>query len=176
MKRITFISQSGNVMKSSLAQALAIEATRNQWSVVLCDTDLEHQTSAQWMSLREQRGIEPCCPVLLPKSTKQAAQIRGNHDLLTYDAPSRATQATPTIAKTADLIIQPVPTGSTKDADLALMTFHQLLAAGIPAAKMKFILTRAGTQTEVQKTRNYLCGAKINDRVVGHRYFGACYI
>ena len=92
--------------------------------------------------------------------------MSGEHDLLIYDAPSRATQATLTIAKAADLIIQPVPTGSTKDADLALLTFHQLLAAGIPAAKMKFILTRAGTKAEIQHTRTYLQEAQINGKVL----------
>lgn len=41
MNKLSFISQSGNVMKSTLAAATALEAIKNDLSVAVADLDVE---------------------------------------------------------------------------------------------------------------------------------------
>lgn len=159
--KLAIISQCGNGGKSAIAQAIAVEAENNGLQPGLVDLDHEHRTSLLWGEQRQQQGIEPIIPVRSPKSAREAAVLVGDYDIIIYDCPSRATQATRTIARAADLVLQPVLPGSKKDADLALHTFNQLIADGCPPSHLAFIFTRTASEAELVKTNAYMQAAEL---------------
>jgi cellulose biosynthesis protein BcsQ len=108
MNLIAFVSQSGNVMKSTLATAMALEAVHNGLSVKVADLDNEHRTVEEWIEQRRQFGIEPVFDYFAPNSADEALNGFNEENLCIIDAPSRATEATLKIAEKADLVVQPV--------------------------------------------------------------------
>ena len=165
MNKLSFISQSGNVMKSTLAAATALEAIKNDFSVAVADLDVEHRTVASWIKQREEYEISPLFKVYLVNSAVEAINCFNDEQLCIIDAPSRATSATVEIATASDLIIQPVPP-SKKDLDLAINTFIQLHQKGISLKNMVFIITRVGSNSELQKAINYLNLAQIGGKSI----------
>ena len=163
MKRIAFISQSGNVMKSTLAIATAIEAVKNKLSASVADLDVEHRTVSSWIEQREEYNLSPVFNVYSVNSAIEAINCFSDEKLCVIDSPSRATSATVEIASSCDLIVQPTPP-SKKDLDLALNTFTQLYNKGIPLEKMLFIITRVGSISELQKALHYISLYKIGEK------------
>jgi len=108
MNLIAFVSQSGNVMKSTLATAMALEAVHNDLKVKVADLDNEHRTIEEWALQRAEYGIEPGFDYFLPNSADEALKGFNNENLCIIDAPSRATEATLKVASKADLVVQPV--------------------------------------------------------------------
>lgn len=108
MNLIVFVSQSGNVMKSTLATAMALEAVHNKLSVKVADLDNEHRTIEEWIEQREEYGIEPIFDYFSPNSADEALKGFDNENLCIIDAPSRAATATLRISEKADLVVQPV--------------------------------------------------------------------
>jgi len=72
MNLIAFVSQSGNVMKSTLATAMALEAVHNDLKVKVADLDNEHRTIDEWVSQRLEYGIGPIFDYFLPNSADEA--------------------------------------------------------------------------------------------------------
>ncbi len=108
MNLITFVSQSGNVMKSTLATAMSLEAVHNDLSVKVADLDNEHRTIEDWIAQRNDYGIQPVFEYFTPNNADEALKGFDDENLCIIDAPSRATEATYRIAAKSDLIIQPV--------------------------------------------------------------------
>lgn len=108
MNLIAFVSQSGNVMKSTLATAMGLEAVHNGINVAVADLDTEHRTIDGWITQRKEYGIEPVFPHFTSNHADEALSGFNDQTLGIIDAPSRATEATVKIAKQADLVIQPV--------------------------------------------------------------------
>lgn len=163
MTNIAFISQSGNVMKSTLATATALEAVSNDLEVAVADLDVEHRTITSWIKQRKDYNISPVFKVYSVSSALEAINCFNKEQLCIIDAPSRATLATVEIALKADLIIQPTPP-SKKDLDLAMSTFAQLFHKEVPLKKMLFIITRVGSASELQRAIDYLKLTKINNQ------------
>lgn len=165
MSKIAFVSQSGNVMKSTLAIAMGLEAVLNGLDTVLIDLDTEHRTTSDFIKQRKEYGIEPVVTVHAVDSAKEALDRFDGEQLYIIDAPSRATSATSMIAKGVDLIIQPTTPGK-KDIDLALKTFYQLAEDGVPVEKMLFVFTRVGSAPELEKAIKYINLAEINGQKI----------
>lgn len=163
MSKIAFVSQSGNVMKSTLATATALEAVKNGISIAVADLDVENRTTTSWIKQREDYGIEPLFKVYSVNNAKEAVNCFHNEQLCIIDAPSRATSATIEIALSSDLIIQPTTPGK-KDMDLATETFLQLIKKGVPLEKLLFVITRIGSDSELQKAIQYLNLTKIGKK------------
>lgn len=149
MTIIAFISQKGGVGKSTLSQALAIEARKQRIKVLLADCDSQQGTSYEWSKIN---GKTPC---QVFQQVKDIWPYVKKYDLIIIDAPARTSQATLEIAKKADLIIQ--PTGASR-ADLvpAVKEFNALVKANIPKKKLLFVLTRLSTPTEAKAIQKYL--------------------
>ncbi len=149
MTIIAFISQKGGVGKSTLVQALAVEARKQKISVILADCDIQQATSYEWSKIQ---GKIPC---QVFKQVKDIWPFIPKYQLIIVDAPARTSQGTLEIAKKADLIIQ--PTGASR-ADLvpAVKEFNALKKAGIPSKKLLFILNHIGSQAESQIAQEYL--------------------
>ena len=155
MKKIAFISQSGNVMKSSLACAMAVECTNNELDVAVADLDREHRTVAQWHSTRKELGIDPVFTVHSVNSAVDALNCFKNESLAIIDAPSRATSATTLIAQNVDLVILPTPP-SKKDIDLSLSTLYQLINDNVPIGRLVLVFTRVGSAAELKQATDYI--------------------
>ena len=79
-------------------------------------------------------------------------------DLLLLDGPARADRDTLTLARAADLVV--LPSGPSLD-DLrpAVRVGHSLVRAGVPVARLLYILTRVSTDAEARAARGYITDA-----------------
>ena len=152
---IGFISQKGGVGKSTLARGLSREAAQNGLSVKLADLDTQQGTSVDWYRRRLNNGVEPVFSVESFKTAAQAIKLADEFDLLLLDGPARASSATLEIAKAASLVVQPSG-ASVDDLRPAILTFHELVKAGIPLTRLAFALCRIGTDAEEAEARSYI--------------------
>jgi len=151
MTIIAFISQKGGVGKSTLARALAVEASHKKLRVLLADCDPQQATSYHWLQVRKKSKFK----VEIFPTVQQALREASKYDLTIIDGPARTSHATLEIAQKADLVIQ--PTGASRD-DLvpAVKEFNALKKAGIPPKKLLFVPMRLSTPTEAQLIQKYL--------------------
>ena len=152
---VGFISQKGGVGKSTLARGLSREAAYNGLNVKLADLDTQQGTSVDWYRRRLDAGAEPVFSVESFKSASQAIKLANDFDLLLLDGPARASSATLEIAKAATLVVQPSG-ASIDDLRPAILTFHELVKADIPRARLAFALCRIGTDAEEAEARSYI--------------------
>jgi chromosome partitioning protein len=152
---IGFISQKGGVGKSTLARGLAREGAKSGLAVKLADLDTQQGSAVDWHRRRLENGAEPTFSVESFKTASQALRVGSEFDLLLIDGPARASAATLEIAQAAALVVQ--PSGASLD-DLrpAILTFHELVKAGISTDHLCFALCRIGTDAEEAEARNYI--------------------
>ncbi len=155
---IGLISQKGGVGKSTLARAVAREAAASGLKVKLADLDTQQGTSSNWHRRRLEAGVEPTFSVEAFKTAVQALRVSPDYDCLVLDGPARASAATLEIARQASIVVQ--PTGASVD-DLhpAVLTFHELVREGVPAARLAFALCKIGTDAEETEARSYIAQA-----------------
>jgi len=153
MTIIAFISQKGGVGKSTLAQALASEASKQKLKTLLADYDPQQKTSLEWSQRRKQKNKYL---TVLPFTTFKEITNQGeNYDLTVIDGPARTSMGTLEIAKKADLVIQ--PTGSSlADLKPSVNEFHALVKTGVNKKKLVFILNHLATKSEEGAAREYL--------------------
>jgi chromosome partitioning protein len=150
-----FISQKGGVGKSTLSRAVASEISKNKLSVKLSDLDVQQATTTNWHRRRLIADIKSNISIECHKTVSQSLNSLHDHDVLIIDGPARASRGTLDIAQNANLVIQ--PTGaSLDDLEPAVLTFHELIKAGIPKDKLVFALMRVGTQAEEADCRSYI--------------------
>ena len=149
MTVIAFISQKGGVGKSTLSQALAVEAKKQKINVLLADCDSQQATSLEWSKIK---GKVPC---QVFQQVKDIWPLSKNYELIIIDGPARTSAGTLEIAKHADLLIQ--PTGASR-ADLvpAVKEFNALKKAGINQKKLLFVLNHIGSPAEGEIAFDYL--------------------
>jgi chromosome partitioning protein len=151
MTIIAFISQKGGVGKSTLARALAVEASHEKFHVLLADCDPQQATSYNWLKKRHKSKFE----VKIFPTVQQALREASKYDLTIIDGPARTSHATLEVAQKADLVVQ--PTGASADELVpAAKEFNALVKAGINRKKLLFVLTRIGSQAEVKAVKEYL--------------------
>jgi len=152
---IAFVSQKGGVGKSTLARALAREATAGGLKAMIADLDTQQGTSVDWHRTRLSAGIEPAVAVEAFATAEQALRAAADYELLILDGPARTSKGTLAIAKVAHLVVQ--PTGASSD-DLrpAMREFHALVNAGVPQGKLVFALNHIGTPAEENEARAYV--------------------
>jgi cellulose biosynthesis protein BcsQ len=156
-KKIAFVSQVGDAMKSSLAAAVGAEATLQNVATAIIDLDREHRTLTDWAEGRQDLGPGyPIVPVYSVETAVQAIKHDEGETLIVIDSPSRATAATVKIAKDADLVVQPILAGSFKHAKLAHETFTELAEKGIAPSKMVYVLTRYLSEKQCTDSREYI--------------------
>ena len=153
---LAFVSQTGNVMKTTLAAATAIELAKIGADIAVLDLDREHRqlgSLATWAA--DRASFQPDraqLTVLTADSKKEAiAHIEAAHDkrAVILDCPSRASDATAAIAAMAMLTVFPLVPGK-KDSYLTLHTIHQVIADGVPPERLAIALTRCQTQAEIR--------------------------
>jgi chromosome partitioning protein len=151
MTIIAFISQKGGVGKSTLSRAVAVEASKQKFNVLLADCDPQQATSYHWLQLRKKSKFK----VEIFPTAQHALREANKYDLTIIDGPARTSHATLEISQKADLVIQ--PTGASRD-DLipAVKEFNALVKAGVNKKKLIFVLTRLSTPKEAEAIKDYL--------------------
>ena len=134
-----FISQTGNVMKSTIAAAVGVTLVEAGFSVLAVDLDPEHRergaSLATWLTERRERHPgRTQVHVERPETARDALDIIQHTaaEIVLIDCPSRATEASALIAAGCDFTVLPLVPGE-KDARLTTWTLDMLTEAGIDA-------------------------------------------
>ena len=148
---VSFVSQKGGVGKSTLARALLAVAGHSMRSR-LADLDPRQASVTEWERARQRTGSGAECEVIAYKTPEQAIAAGGQVDLLIIDAPAGTSPDTLRIAQRSHLVVQ--PTGASLD-DLrpAILTFHELVKAGIPRERLAMAICRVLSDGEETRTR-----------------------
>jgi cellulose biosynthesis protein BcsQ len=159
---IALVSQTGNVMKTTIAAALGLNLAAAGLSITAIDLDPEHRARGASLStwLAERKDRHPSRTQLhveTPNTAKEALDLieRSLADIVILDCPSRATEATFLIARESDFTVLPLVPGD-KDATLTKATLEQLLQTGIDPRRLAVILTRFGSSSEARDYRTWL--------------------
>lgn len=152
---VAFLSQKGGVGKSTLARALACEASKGGLSVKVADLDTQQGTVTNWHRQREANGFDRIGSVETFGKAKDALKNADDFDMLILDGAPRASSATSDIAKVADLII--LPSGASRD-DLipTVLLAHELSKKGISAKSFAIALVRVSTESEIRDAQEYI--------------------
>ena len=151
-------SQKGGVGKSTLTSAMAVAAAREPGvRVRIIDADQLQETSAAWVARRKAAGIKPAIEIAIAQRIGSLVELAGGADVLIVDAPGRASRDTLTIARQANLIIQPTA-GSSADLFPGIALFRELEGAGIDRRRMVWALSRIDSETEERDLRAALEG------------------
>lgn len=159
---IGVVSQKGGVGKSTIARLLATEFARmdgESWDVKIADMDVSQGTSFQWMQSRVRAGLSPEIRVESYQRLEKATAEADSFEVMILDGAPHATAQTHEIGKASDLVV--LPTGCALD-DLvpSVKLAHELRKAGVPAARMIFVLTRTSdSKAEIAEARTYLTEA-----------------
>ena len=97
MTIIAFISQKGGVGKSTLARAVAHEASHKKLRVLLADCDPQQATSYHWLQVRKKSKFK----VEVFPTVQQALREAPKYELTIIDGPARTSHATLEIAQKA---------------------------------------------------------------------------
>ena len=152
---VGFVSQKGGVGKSTLARALAREGAAGGLKVKVADLDTQQGTLVNWQRRRLSAGLEPTVSVESFRTAAEPLTHANSYDLVIVDGPARASAAMLSIARAADIIVQ--PTGaSLDDLEPAVLTFHELVREGIAREKLVFALCRVGIDAEERDCRAFL--------------------
>lgn len=155
-RKIGLGSQKGGVWKSTIARALGVAFTQNDWSVKIIDLDTKQGTCTAWQQRRLRNGITPDVPVQMFGNVATAIAKSSDADLLIFDGAPHATTETVEIAKAVDMMI--LPTGLSIDDLEPTVTLANTLTDkhGIDPARIVFALCKATSAAEVQAAREYL--------------------
>lgn len=163
-----FISQTGNVMKSTIAAAVGVTLVEAGFSVLAVDLDPEHRdrgaSLATWLEERRERHPSRTqVAVERPETAREALDIMTSTtaEIVLIDCPSRATEASALIAAGCDFTVLPLVPGE-KDARLTTWTLDMLTDAGIEPSRLAVMLTRTGSDSEASDYK----------RLIGSQQFG----
>ena len=148
---VSFVSQKGGVGKSTLARALLAVAGHAMHCRV-ADLDPRQASVTEWEAARGRNEIGPACEVKAYRSPEQAIAESADVELLILDAPAGTSPDTLKIAQRSHLVVQ--PTGASAD-DLrpAILTFHELVRAGVPKERLVMAVCRILSSKEEAQTR-----------------------
>ncbi len=163
-----FISQTGNVMKSTIAAAVGVTLVDAGFSVLAVDLDPEHRdrgaSLATWLEeRRERQPSRTQVPVERPQTAREALELikTTSAEIVLIDCPSRATEASALIAAGCDFTVLPLVPGE-KDARLTTWTLDMLTDSGVDPRRLAVLVTRTGSDSEAE---DYM-------RLIGAQHFG----
>lgn len=152
---VAFLSQKGGVGKSTLARSLGVVATRVGLRVLLADLDPQQRTLMRWLKTRSDQEIKPHMRVEAFMAAGEVLEAGRDADLIILDLPGQVSDAVTSIARNADLIVQPT-SPSVDDLHPAVLVFQALERVGIPREHLIFALCRVLGEKEADATRTYL--------------------
>ena len=165
---IAFVSQTGNVMKTTLAAAVGLQLIGAGVATTAIDLDPEHRALGGSLDTwaRDRASLHPHrdqLPVLTADDADEALTTARSctASIVIIDCPSRATTATAKIADAADFVVLPLVPGK-KDSMLTLTTIARLIAAGVSLRRFAVVLTRTGSKAEAADTMAWIRSARLS--------------
>lgn len=144
---ISFLSQKGGVTKSTLARAVAVAFSSNDWSVHLADMDWQQQTCGKWSARRDEKNILPMVSSSSHRRIDTALKNEHLYNLLLIDGRPAADQDSILIAKASTLVILPTGT-SLDDLEPQLNLANDFRMNGIQLEKILFVVNKSPTDPE----------------------------
>jgi chromosome partitioning protein len=154
---VAFISQKGGTGKSTLARALAAIVAHAGLAVRIADLDPLQNTVIEWEKLRHDSKLAPIRVEAFDDPVEAIASGEEG-ELLILDTPAHANRETLAAVAEADLIVQP-SSGSVDDLRPAVLVFNELVARGVPKARLVIALCRVTGEREEEVARAYLKAA-----------------
>lgn len=157
---IAVLQQKGGVTKSTIARAVAAEATRAGLDTLLADLNPQQQTSYLWAVSRDEAGHQPRIDAAVYHRADKLLKDAEGRALTVVDGGPHASAQSLEIARASRLIV--IPTGVTTD-DLreALKLGSEFVAAGIPRERMLYVLSRT------PQSDREVAGARANIQAFG---------
>lgn len=179
---IAFVSQTGNVMKTTLAAAVGIALSEAGIPTLAIDLDKEHRALGAsldtWAAERASSHPDRVqVDVMAAETAEEALQLARTcgRQIVIIDCPSRATAATAHIAGASDFVVMPLVPG-VKDAALTMITIGRIIMAGVSGDRLAVVLTRISTEAEARDHQAWIkatpiCGQEVRviDAVVPER-------
>lgn len=154
---VAFLSQKGGVGKSTLARSLGVVAARMGLAVLIADLDPQQRTLMRWSKTRGELDMKPRIRVEAFSEADDVFRAGKDADLVILDLPGQITDAATSIARNADLVVQPT-SPSVDDLHPALLVFQALERVGSSRQGFLFALCRVLGEKEADATRDYLEG------------------
>jgi chromosome partitioning protein len=109
--------------------------------VRLADLDPRQASVVAWERTRQRNASLPSCEVVAYPTIEEALAASGDVELLILDTPGGTSRTTAEIARRSHLVVQ--PTGASAD-DLqpTVLTFHELVQAGVPRERLVAAICR----------------------------------
>lgn len=152
---VAFASQKGGVAKSTLSQALGVGLLEAGLTVKIADYDFRQHTSTDWASDRLADPKKPVVPVQTYRNLADVVREAALYNVIIIDAPGHSGEHMLTLARAADLLIQPSG-GSLADLRPAIREFNELVKQGIPKEKLALILSRIRKDSEEEAAKLYI--------------------
>lgn len=152
---VAFLSQKGGVGKSTLARSLSLVAARLGLKVLLADLDPQQRTLMRWLKTRADLKLETPLKVQAFDTPAAALEEGAGADLIILDLPGQISNVATTVARNADLVVQPT-SPSVDDLHPAVLVFQALERVGMGRDKLAFALCRVLGEKEADATRDYL--------------------
>lgn len=152
---VAFASQKGGVAKSTLSQALAVGLIESGFTVKIADYDFRQHTSTDWAADRLADPKKPVVPVQTYRTLADVLRESPQYDVLIIDAPGHSGEHMLTLARAANLLVQPSG-GSLADLRPAIREFNELVRQGIPKDRLALILSRIRKETEEEAAKLYI--------------------
>ena len=152
---VAFLSQKGGVGKSTLARSLGVVAARVGLRVLIADLDPQQRTLMRWLKTRCDLELKPHVRVEAFMAASDVLDASRDADLVILDLPGQVSDAVTSIARNADLIVQPT-SPSVDDLHPAVLVFQALERVGVSRDHLVFALCRVLGEKEADATRSYL--------------------
>jgi chromosome partitioning protein len=154
---VSFVSQKGGVGKSTLARAL-LAVAGHVLKTRLADLDPRQASVVAWEEARRRNKSGAPWQVMAYTCVGEALAAAGDVELLILDAPAGTDRSTLEIARKSHLVVQ--PTGASAD-DLVptVLTFHELVKAGVPKERLAVAVCRVLSAGEEATVRAYVAEA-----------------
>jgi len=138
---ISFLNQKGGTGKSTIARAVAVEFSNNNWMVHVADMDVVQKTFFNWAGRRTEEKVLPEIEVALYREPKAALKAANSTDLLIIDGKAFADNHVLEFANASDLIVLPVGV-STDDLEPTLKLAVELVNKGVNKESIFFIVCK----------------------------------
>jgi hypothetical protein len=169
-KKIAFAAHTGNVMKSTLSQAMTIMCGNLgiKSSIACADVDMRsaYETLTDRFNIsKEKNDHKKMYKVINADSVQNAIDSHTDEDLYIIDCPSPIKDSIVTLIDNVDCLVMPCP-GSVKDIRAATKVIYSLGSKGIPTDKILIVMSRISSnnksaQKEFKFACNYLNSIKV---------------
>ncbi|EJG5414309.1 hypothetical protein NAD41_000910 [Salmonella enterica] len=151
---ISFLSGKGGITKTTLARAISVKFTKDEWKVGGLDIDTAQASFHYWNTLRENNGITPTFDVMngtpndLPRLVAES-----RYHLIVVDGAAYGSMDSQKVAEQSDMIVVGCRF-SIDDMKSAVETMNGLVRKGIPIDRFCVVFSGVPEQRTLTNYNN----------------------